>query len=1387
MKSKKAWKLGLSLIIALAFILPTNAMADNGGQEASVGLIANEMKNIEGTPEMTKTPLDSPLQDVIVCFNDDDINLLPAMPVDCYDVNITVHSEVLMLPMECEIKAFMDIFKEEELPKEEIICFDFEDTWDIYNYWDSVDDTTDSTSGPGGIDTWCRTDERSSSPSYSMRSTQFDDHYMGNQLDYLMAHIENTEDYAEIVVDFCSWVDGEIIDDGDGNDVLEDYGWCEYSFDGLAWTSFGEYYYDEPEWNCSKTHTIPGATGEADIYFRFAWTTGPTIQNEGWYVDDVCFYGQEESGMGNLVLTSHSLHQFVVPPGGEYTFEFPDTWCPDEGNYTIRIWLLSETPECEVCYPQADPFLFDITIGDVTDIAVTANCIVAPSVKPYDMGDDLIVEGTVENMGTMDAIDLPVTFSIKEQVEEVILNDYIESGVGDWSAYYFSSGITPSPWHITDFKSFSPDHSWTCMNETTKQFPAGMDNGLLTPDIVDWWENDPVYFDFECELLYEFGTLGPSFGFVPVVSVDGIHQFGGSLTDPGEGPYLDGSSSGWQHFSFSDYIINYDTYWEVNTNWGGYGDFDRGLIDFLEIRMDAHPEYDWSAIQFGFNLHTDTAGALPDFSGVFIDNAKIIKVYPGGEVYKEVIIIDELGAATPSEPAEFEDVEFIWEEIPTGNFIEEKFVPNDDNNDNNLMSEAFSVEVLWAEVDEADVEHYDLTEGLESHWHVTTSGYNNYLWCGEESTGTYGDEWNDILLFAPDGEPELDMSGLGTVFFELDEFCETDVGNDRCLIEINPHVEDPGYQWYVYDPPTYPVFYDDFEFPPGAPVGAWVDPLWVPTGFPATSWFQVPYGWGFDPVGTPVQYAVSDVWWWGPVDEGIMAGPFDLTTYPFNFIDYDTSFVTSPTSPIIALNAYSGLVPAFEEQLVDWTYLDVGYIWGAHPNFEIDASGYADPSNVWFEFYHQSAPTYGVECHAVDDFLVYGSALATPGSSNYGWQHSMYELTPDKFINPITSVDFATEIGAFTDEMGLRLRWTSDSEVHYRGLLVDNLHLHGSGDVFDLDECDDLDNFILDTLTTGDYWYYDIPYGGWICQDQIAGVLPNDLNNGLVWETTCPSALSADLHFTHEYDLEENDYCYLEFSTDGGDSWTAPIRYTGAGSGDVTVDMSSFTGANVLIRWRVTTNETGMSTVYKVKDMYIMAQIDENAPVTVGTLSGTIIHGWYSSAVTFTATATDDVSGVDATYYKIDGGSTITYSAPITIRVNGDHYIEYWSVDKVGNEEIHKTTPTFKIDTGSAPSVAISAPGDGLYLFGNQLLPLTGRTIIIGGFTVQATASDSDSGVYRVQFALDGTVFGEATASPYSAYCGAKHTGAGTITVTAEDFTGNTASATKDITYFKFL
>ena len=115
------------------------------------------------------------------------------------------------------------------IPLEEIYCTDFESEADIYNNWDSVDDTTDFTSGSGGIDTWTRSSRRSHSASHSFHCTQFDDRYMGNQLDYLTTSFENTEEYEDIEITFWIWCEGEIVDVGDICGVPKDYG---YGFRG---------------------------------------------------------------------------------------------------------------------------------------------------------------------------------------------------------------------------------------------------------------------------------------------------------------------------------------------------------------------------------------------------------------------------------------------------------------------------------------------------------------------------------------------------------------------------------------------------------------------------------------------------------------------------------------------------------------------------------------------------------------------------------------------------------------------------------------------------------------------------------------------------------------------------------------------------------------------------------------------------------------------------------------------------------------------------------------------------------------------------------------------------------------------------------------------------
>jgi hypothetical protein len=87
---------------------------------------------------------------------------------------------------------------------------------------------------------------------------------------------------------------------------------------------------------------------------------------------------------------------------------------------------------------------------------------------------------------------------------------------------------------------------------------------------------------------------------------------------------------------------------------------------------------------------------------------------------------------------------------------------------------------------------------------------------------------------------------------------------------------------------------------------------------------------------------------------------------------------------------------------------------------------------------------------------------------------------------------------------------------------------------------------------------------------------------------------------------------------------------------------------------------------------------DSTPPETTIALNGTMQGGVYITDVTATLTATDVGTGVDYTKYQVDGGAWNTYSVPFVVTGNGNHTIVYYSVDKAGNEEAHKTA-TFTI------------------------------------------------------------------------------------------------------------
>lgn len=103
-------------------------------------------------------------------------------------------------------------------------------------------------------------------------------------------------------------------------------------------------------------------------------------------------------------------------------------------------------------------------------------------------------------------------------------------------------------------------------------------------------------------------------------------------------------------------------------------------------------------------------------------------------------------------------------------------------------------------------------------------------------------------------------------------------------------------------------------------------------------------------------------------------------------------------------------------------------------------------------------------------------------------------------------------------------------------------------------------------------------------------------------------------------------------------------------------------------------------------------KIDATPPVTSASVFGTLgTNGWYRTAIQVSLSATDSLSGVQGSFYRIDGGVTQTYAGTFNFSTQGQHTIDYWSRDNVGNNEVPHTL-VVKIDTGGPVVTAAANP-----------------------------------------------------------------------------------------------
>ena len=211
--------------------------------------------------------------------------------------------------------------------------------------------------------------------------------------------------------------------------------------------------------------------------------------------------------------------------------------------------------------------------------------------------------------------------------------------------------------------------------------------------------------------------------------------------------------------------------------------------------------------------------------------------------------------------------------------------------------------------------------------------------------------------------------------------------------------------------------------------------------------------------------------------------------------------------------------------------------------------------------------------------------------------------------------------------------------------------------------------------------------------------------------------------------------------------WTASDALSGLGGaapGDVMIDGEG-NGLSVSATVADKAGNEKTATVGGIK-------IDRTAPTTTMAATELPKSGWYTDDVQVELSASDNLSGVTKTYYKVDGGDAQEYEDAISHGLNGKHTIAFWSVDEAGNVE-RTSSIEIRVDRVK-PTIAGS------------------RTPAASGFGW----NNSD---VVVTFACDDADSGVADCSPATTTL--QNEGAGQqVNGTATDVAGNTAAATVD-------
>ncbi|MDD5778894.1 MAG: immune inhibitor A, partial [Candidatus Thermoplasmatota archaeon] len=1131
------------------------------------------------------------------------------------------------------------------------------------------------------------------------------------------------------------------------------------------------------------------------IKIEFRWFCDATGNYEGWYIDDVNI-DISYTALQPLIFQGYKYTDFEALE--EKTIAFPIDWQPPApGLYYIQVYTSDMHME-DVDWLNND-YNCTIWFGDVCDPAVTA--ITAPLDVELDHTVGYVeipINVTVCNNGTLDLENVPITVKAKHKLTNTIFFDDVESGARpEWGTpgmWVTGEGLYEDVWAITDQDFFSPVHSWY-----TSPRPEAIGQAKILVNLPI----DP--FDVEGGLKWSANikwNLPTDAGVVPVFLAStyywDLSVGGDARANPFQG------SSGWTEFDADQFIRDNTLYWEYNTIWGGFGQLN-SLAELLEAMNNRYGPpgqdvEDFTELKFGFLIETfDGPGGLDAGEGFWFDDFKLYNEYAGATVWEDTLYID-------LDVGECGYLDFVWNATEYCDFVITAEVDMDcEGNDyNNDMVQTTTRIHEWLYEDSWETVSFDdNTCGGDAQWQIVEECSlcpdDSFWWNGEVTN--YSADRNDILQI----DETFNFSDVTQAYFNFSAYYIIEDGWDYGYVEVS---NDSGDTWFILDEYT------------GNSSGDWIDvsyhllPDYVELYSPYTdTYFLMDIDFFTEDMHFRFRFVSDELvhckgWYIDDVQVNMFNGTWNEMF--FDDMEDDDSIDNWLTYYICYGNHWH------EEDTFGVPYpgLDDVAWWNGEPRFW-ESPGYVvtNGTYMWSPLpsYWSTAVDYGnimayTSWVTEIAFLLMGAGpysawanqtgIALPSGpcalQYYAWGLTGNSLTGTwwhwvEITDGVTTQKYNVSIPCYTDDDVLVVidlsefsGSTVDISLHanctlpYRGWF--NVGLPMNVDIMEL------------PIGSFEIWGYDaaspvetIPYNSYY----------NNVDEKLVFEFDLMHAFEAILHFDHNYSFADGDVGWVEVWT--GSAWQPILYNTGASDwSHVSLDISQYIDHEAMtkVRFRFISNETGVDYGWLVDNISIDGKVDYTAPTASHTISPATPNGkngWYTSDVTITLTASDNTK-VEAIKYRIDGGSWLTYTAPFTIGIEGSHTVEYYAIDQVGNTGAIGSV-SFKIDK-TKPTASITTPQAGyIYFFGRELMPrliFKDKALIIGGLVAQATAADAMSGLYVVKFNEDGTTFAEDTTSPYQAPLPFSLFAAHELTVTAEDFAGNTYT-TSAVPYFKIF